>query len=71
MPLHDGSPGAAPAPAGDIPQHFEKPTAQNDYIKRVEMVPMRDGVKLYTVIVIPKGAHDAPIVLTRTPYDAR
>ena len=31
---------------------------------------MRDGVKLFTVIWIPKGAHDAPIVLTRTPYDA-
>lgn len=41
-----------------------------DYIKRVEMVPMRDGVKLYTVIVIPKGATHAPIMLTRTPYNA-
>jgi putative CocE/NonD family hydrolase len=41
-----------------------------DYIKRVEMVPMRDGVKLYTVIVIPKGAAHAPIMLTRTPYNA-
>ncbi len=34
------------------------------------MVPMRDGVKLYTVIVIPKGAKNAPLILTRTPYDA-
>src|SRR3546814_12940224 len=34
------------------------------------MIPMRDGVKLYTVIVIPKGATNAPIVLTRTPYNA-
>ena len=33
------------------------------------MVPMHDGVKLYTVIWTPKGAHDAPIVLTRTPYN--
>ena len=31
---------------------------------------MRDGVKLYTVIVIPKGATHAPILLTRTPYNA-
>src|SRR5208282_1963002 len=31
---------------------------------------MRDGVKLYTVIVIPKGARNAPIILTRTPYNA-
>jgi putative CocE/NonD family hydrolase len=33
-------------------------------------IPMRDGVKLHTVIVIPKGATQAPILLTRTPYDA-
>ena len=62
---------AEPAPAGDIPAEFARPDARNDYEKRVEMVPMRDGVKLYTVIVIPKGAHDAPIVLTRTPYNAK
>ena len=64
------STGSAAAPVSDIPKTFVKPTAQNDYIKRVEMIPMRDGVKLYTVIVIPKGAHDAPIILTRTPYNA-
>src|SRR5579862_8130266 len=34
------------------------------------MIPMRDGVKLYTVIVVPKGAANAPILLTRTPYNA-
>jgi putative CocE/NonD family hydrolase len=34
------------------------------------MIPMRDGVRLYTVIVVPKGARNAPILLTRTPYDA-
>jgi putative CocE/NonD family hydrolase len=34
------------------------------------MIPMRDGVKLYTVIAIPKGVTKAPIVLTRTPYNA-
>ncbi|MCL1525405.1 CocE/NonD family hydrolase [Xanthomonas nasturtii] len=44
--------------------------AANDYIKREVMIPMRDGVKLHTVIVLPKGAKHAPIVLTRTPYDA-
>ena len=31
---------------------------------------MRDGVKLHTVILIPKGASHAPMLLTRTPYDA-
>ena len=34
------------------------------------MIPMRDGVKLKTLILIPKGAANAPILLTRTPYDA-
>jgi putative CocE/NonD family hydrolase len=35
------------------------------------MIPMRDGVKLYTVILTPKNARRAPILLTRTPYDAK
>ncbi len=34
------------------------------------MIPARDGVKLHTVIVVPKGAKSAPILLTRTPYNA-
>ncbi len=54
----------------DIPAKFTPPHVGYDYIKRVEMIPMRDGVKLYTVIVIPKGAHNAPMLLTRTPYNA-
>jgi len=54
----------------DIPAKFDAPVAANDYVKREVMIPMRDGVKLHTVIVIPKGAHDAPILLTRTPYNA-
>jgi putative CocE/NonD family hydrolase len=54
----------------DIPKDFKAPVAANDYVRREVMVPMRDGVKLYTVIVVPKGARDAPILLTRTPYNA-
>jgi len=54
----------------DVPPKYSAPTAGYDYVKRVEMIPMRDGVKLYTVIVVPKGAKNAPILLTRTPYDA-
>src|SRR5260370_38911570 len=34
------------------------------------MIPMGDMVRLHTVIVIPKGARSAPMILTRTPYDA-
>jgi putative CocE/NonD family hydrolase len=60
---------AAP-PGGDIPAKFTPPTDQRDYVKREVMIPMRDGTKLFTVIVYPKGLTDAPIVLTRTPYNA-
>src|SRR5271170_5174100 len=58
------------AAGGDIPKVFTAPTAGHDYVKREAMIPMRDGVKLYTVIVVPKGAKNAPILLTRTPYNA-
>src|SRR5260370_27105483 len=54
----------------DIPAKFNPPHTDYGYVKRVEMIPMRGGVKLYPVIVIPKKAHHAPILLTRTPYDA-
>jgi putative CocE/NonD family hydrolase len=59
-----------PTTTPDIPAKFTAPKDDYDYVKRVEMVPMRDGVKLYTVIVIPKSAIHAPILLTRTPYNA-
>ena len=59
-----------PPATGDIPAKFVLPTAANDYIRREVMIPMRDGVKLHTVIVMPRNATNAPIVLTRTPYDA-
>jgi len=41
-----------------------------DYVRRDVMIPMRDGVKLHTVVLVPTGAKGAPILLTRTPYDA-
>ena len=40
------------------------------YTRRVVDIPMRDGVKLHTVIAIPKGARDLGMLLTRTPYNA-
>ena len=61
---------AAPPAGGDVPADFAYPTDAADYVKRTVMIPMRDGVKLFTVIVVPKGAKGAPILLTRTPYDA-
>ncbi|THD80498.1 MAG: CocE/NonD family hydrolase [Phenylobacterium sp.] len=55
----------------DITGTYAAPTQGYDYVKREVMIPMRDGVKLYTVIVVPKGATHAPILLTRTPYNAK
>lgn len=45
----------------DIPQKFEDaiPGGQ-DFTRREVMVPMRDGTKLFTVIIVPKAAKDAP-----------
>src|SRR5437868_11424632 len=54
----------------EIPPKFEPPRDSYDYVKREEMIPMRDGVRLHTVIVVPKGARNAPMLLTRTPYNA-
>jgi uncharacterized protein len=59
-----------PPMAPDIGPKFEASTQDADYVKKVVMIPMRDGVKLHTVIVMPKGAKGAPILLTRTPYNA-
>ncbi|HUY94450.1 MAG TPA: CocE/NonD family hydrolase, partial [Terracidiphilus sp.] len=54
----------------ETPAHFQPSTTGWDYTRREVMIPMRDGVKLHAVILVPKGAHDAPILLTRTPYSA-
>src|SRR5262249_50799755 len=54
----------------DTPQDFAINTNAFDYVKREEMIPMRDGVKLKTLILIPRGANAAPMLLTRTPYNA-
>jgi predicted acyl esterase len=56
--------------APDIAGKYVAAKINYDYEKRVVMIPMRDGTKLYTVIVIPKGGKSLPILLTRTPYNA-
>ena len=65
------TPSAPGSPAGsDIPSTFTVPLTGYDYVRREVMIPMRDGVKLHTVIIVPTGARNAPILLTRTPYNA-
>jgi putative CocE/NonD family hydrolase len=54
----------------ESPAQVKPATDSFDYTRREVMIPMRDGVKLHTVILIPKGAKNAPILLTRTPYNA-
>lgn len=53
------------AAAQDIPR-------DRQYTKRTEMIPMRDGVRLYTEIYHPSDQqHDLPIIFLRTPYGVR
>ena len=62
-----------PPLAPDVHGTFTAPKTGYDYEKRDVMIPMRDGVKLHTVILVPKsalGKTAAPILLTRTPYNA-
>src|SRR5579871_2591056 len=54
----------------ETPAHLEPAPGTFDYTRREVMIPMRDGVKLHTVVLAPKGAAHAPMLLTRTPYDA-
>src|SRR6202041_3652465 len=54
----------------ETPAKLQPATGSFDYTRREVMIPMRDGVRLHTVILVPKSASGAPILLTRTPYDA-
>jgi putative CocE/NonD family hydrolase len=59
-----------PTLPNETPATLQPTYAGFDYARRDVMIPMRDGVKLHTVILVPKTARNAPILLTRTPYDA-
>jgi len=39
------------------------------YIAEFKMLPMRDGVRLFTVIFRPKDSNPHPTILDRTPYN--
>jgi uncharacterized protein len=59
--------------SSETPNELKPATATFDHERREVMIPMRDGVKLHTVILVPKSASKAkpaPILLTRTPYKA-
>jgi putative CocE/NonD family hydrolase len=64
-------PTVPPIPkGGDIPERFAAPRAEFQYVRREVMIPMRDGVKLYAVLILPKTAGKYPVMLDRTPYSA-
>jgi uncharacterized protein len=54
----------------DVVASYDKVMPWADFVRREVMIPMRDGTKLYTVLVFKKGTTSAPILLSRTPYDA-
>lgn len=59
------------AGTSDVPRRFAKKTDAFNHTRMESMVPMRDGVKLFTIIMIPKGGPaKKPVILTRTPYSA-
>src|SRR6476646_9555702 len=57
----------------ETPAQWKPATSSFDFERREVMIAMRDGVKLHTVILVPRSAtkaKPAPILLTRTPYSA-
>jgi uncharacterized protein len=64
------TPATYPDFPSETPAKLVVATNGFDHDRRDVMIPMRDGVKLHTVILVPKGGKGAPILLTRTPYNA-
>jgi len=63
----DSQPAPAPPPASypdypsETPAEVTPSTDGYDYVRRTAEIPMRDGVKLHTVILVPNGAQAAPM----------
>ena len=70
FPVAGGQESPPPPSVSEIPATFTPKTDTFDYVRREEMVAMRDGVKLKTIVLVPKAAQGAPILLARTPYNA-
>jgi uncharacterized protein len=53
-------------------QQLDATYFKENYTKKEIMVPMRDGIKLFTSIYIPNDKSEKhPILMTRTPYSCR
>ena len=56
-----------PAPAQNPAQNAD--AVKERYTKHEFLIPMRDGVRLFTVVYTPKDASQPyPFLITRTPY---
>ena len=64
------APATYPQLPSETPAKYTPSTTGWEYTRKEVMIAMRDGVKLFTVILVPRGAKGAPILLTRTPYNA-
>ncbi|MEO7265788.1 MAG: CocE/NonD family hydrolase [Ferruginibacter sp.] len=54
---------------GSFAQNADSTWFVNNYTKMERLIPMRDGIKLFTSIYAPKDKSEKhPILLTRTPY---
>lgn len=63
--------GAAIAAFAWAAQPGQAPAAAPEFSETRAMIPMRDGVKLHTVIFVPKSAPPPlPFLIMRTPYGA-
>src|SRR5437868_8308632 len=52
-----------------LAQNSDSAWVRDNYYKIERMIPMRDGIKLFTAMYIPKDSSEKhPILLTRTPY---
>jgi putative CocE/NonD family hydrolase len=62
------TPPATSAARADAPEGYTGP----DYVRTEVMIPVRDGVKLHTVILRPVGSESSgpalPFLMQRTPY---
>ncbi|HEY6925603.1 MAG TPA: CocE/NonD family hydrolase [Steroidobacteraceae bacterium] len=63
-PMYPGLPSETPA-------KLERIARDADFDLREVMIPMRDGVKLRTFILVSHGTKGAGMLLTRTPYNAK
>ncbi len=61
----------APGAPSAAPEQSHSQWVREHYSKTELMVPMRDGIRLYTVVYAPRDrSQEVPILLLRTPYSA-